>query len=151
MFFASLSLLISVFLLFTCWDNGRLINNFRDLWLDVKPAIDRMAEKNGSDLKWDRVRERVEEIEQRVSQGDKSAKFSIDSLRRDLDLMKDYTTDRSSKWFAEMNDSLARARAEMEKNGPTAAARLRQLADQIKARGATEGKAKPSLPKDNNE
>jgi hypothetical protein len=147
MFFSALSLLISVFLLFTCWDNGRLINNFRELWQDVKPAIDKFSEKNGVEVKWDRVRERVESIQEQITQGDKSAKFSIDSLRRDLDLMKDYTTERSSKWFAEMNESLAKARAEAEKNGPAAAARLKTLADQIKTRAAAE-KAKPALPKD---
>lgn len=147
MFFAVLSLGISVFLLFTVYDNGRMMNNARDLFKDVKPAIDRLSEKTGSDLKWDRLRERVQEIQARIAKGDKSAGLSLDGLRRDLDTMRDYTSDRSAEWIQQVGKTLGKAREEVERNGPAAAARLRELADQIKSRDEKE-KAKPPLPKE---
>lgn len=147
MFFAVLSLGISVFLLFTVYDNGRMLENARDLLKNVKPAIDKLSEKTESDLKWDRIGERVQEIQGRISKGDKSAGLSIDGLRRDLDTMRDYTSQRSGEWIEQVNKTLGKAREEVERNGPAAAARLRELADQIKARDEKE-KARPALPKD---
>lgn len=147
MFFAVLSLGISIFLLFTVYDNGRMMKNAQDLFKDVKPALDRLSEKTGSDLKWDRIGARVQEIQTRIAAGDKSAGLSLDGLRRDLETMRDFTSERSGEWIEQVSQTLAKAREEMERNGPAAADRLRELADRIKARDDKE-KARPALPKD---
>lgn len=151
MFFAVCSLGISIFLLFTVYENGRMLNNAKDMWKNVQPAIDKLSEKNGSDLKWDRLRERVQEIQGRVSKGDKTAGSSLDGLKRDLETMREYTNTRSGEWIEEVSQKLGKAREELERNGPAAAAKLRELADQIKSRDDKKEKIKPALPKESDQ
>lgn len=145
MFFAVISLGISLFLLLTSWDNGRMLVNARALWQDVKPTIDRInAEKTaaGSDVQWSRLQDRIEELQGRVARGDKGALYYLDNLKRDMELMRDYTTDRSARWFEDATRTLAQAREELQRNGPAAAARLKKLAEDVKTLAALY-KAKP--------
>lgn len=153
MFFASISLALSVFLFVTSWDGGRLLTNARALWKDVKPAIDKInAEKPpGADVQWSRLRDRVEELRDRITTGDQGALYYLDNLKRDMELMRDYTTDQSSKWFEEATTTLAQARQDLQKNGPAAADRIKKLADQLKTMAAQVRKTKTPEPEGSRE
>ncbi len=137
MFFSALSLAISLFLLFTAWEDGKLLTNARLLWNDMKPAIDTLTERQagtaaGEGLSWERLRERLERIELLADNQDVRAEDYLDNLREDLDLLREYSKERSAAFIGEMEAGLERARQELDQNRPAAVATLRALSERMR-------------------
>jgi len=97
-------------------------------------------------LKLDRIKERVDEIEQKIRNNDGSAGDYIDALKEDLAKLKDYTTGKGGPLLDQIGDTLSDARERLAKDSSEAARRLHDLSDDLLRRSKEQTKDLPSKP-----
>ncbi len=135
MLFAGLSLAISLFLLFTAWEDGKLLRNAQELWVNVKPSIDELASRRTAapDIQWERIGDRLDGVRARVSAGDGRARDYLDNLMADLELLREYSGEHSREWVGQTLEQLARARETIGDNAPETLRRLGEAGEQLRA------------------
>lgn len=102
-------------------------------------------------LKLDRIKERVDEIEQKVRNDDGSAAEYIDALKEDLAKLKDYTTGKGGPLLDQIGAALSDARERLAKDSSEAARRLHDLSDDLLRRSREQTKDLPSKPEPSEE
>jgi len=132
MFFAVLALIISVVNLLLTWpklmqNTKVLVKEIEDRWesrpRDQDPAHSRLR---------DSLDGRLERIEKLIQSGDRRALPSLDVLKEDLQALRDKTAEKSSKWLSQAIDTVGAARDQLTEHGPAAAAKIRELANELK-------------------
>lgn len=80
------------------------------------------------------IRTRLEELAQKVRNGDGDAALNLEQLRRELEGLNHYASDATTRWVRPALDKLRYAREQLQQNGPQAAAMLKVLANDLQAR-----------------
>lgn len=114
------------------------MQNVRVLGEETRKVIDsRRASrerKDGASLRWDKVGDRVDRIKTMVEDGDERAGYYIDVLKKDLSLLRDYSTEKGSKMLDSVMTGLSEARERVEDDTGAAVERLREIKKEIKPR-----------------
>lgn len=82
-------------------------------------------------VKWDRLQERVGDIQQMAKEGDSRAGMYIESLKRDLGTLRDYTSEKGSATLDKMMTGLQEARDKLAEDSVAAADKLKKLKDDM--------------------
>lgn len=82
-------------------------------------------------VKWDRLQERVDDIQKMAKDGDSRAGSYIESLKRDLATLRDYTSEKGSATLDKMMNGLQEARDKLAEDGTAAADKLKKMKDDL--------------------
>lgn len=95
-------------------------------------TTDGEADQGGeSDIEIDAIKERVDEIKDKVLAEDKTAGDTIDELKKDLAELRDRTKNRGGPLLDEIAQALTDARKSLAEDSAEAARRLRELSDDL--------------------
>ena len=86
-------------------------------------------------MRWDKIRDGIDRIEEMVRNDDERATYHIDLLKERLAVMRDYTSKKTSSALADTMDRLDQVQVRLGKDSAEAARRLKRLKDEI-SRGA---------------
>jgi hypothetical protein len=145
LFFAFLSLAISLATLFLTYRDGVLARNFGLMWGEVRQALTTSHAKPAVDLgdavERVKVRDQLNRYAQMIQDGDKQALYYLQSLRGDLERLQAYRPKEAEAWLAESVRAIDDAGARLRANAPDAALKLRAMADKLNAavHGAASG------------
>lgn len=126
---------MSGFVLLQMYDDGRLLKNFKLLTGETTKVIDsarkNIREKKADGLEWDKIRERVDRIESMARSKDSRAGYYIDVLKTDLEMLRDYTSEKGGDALAKTVQKLDAAREKLSENLPAAADKLHELSKEL--------------------
>lgn len=92
---------------------------------------DEAGEDDGSLIELDRIRERVDEIEDKVLAEDESAGDLLDDLREDLVGLKDFSKEDGREMLDKIGETLSGVRKSIAEDSAEAAERLRELSEDL--------------------
>ncbi len=94
-----------------------------------KPATD--VEKSGGEVRWDKIRERIENLRDMIRNGDDRAAPYLDALKKDLSLLRDYSAEKGSALLDKTMTKLQEVREKLREDTAGALQRLRELSDDL--------------------
>jgi hypothetical protein len=136
--FSFAAFLMSGFVLFQTYDDGRLVKNFKVLTGETSKVFDsarkRIQEKDRDGLQWDKIKDRIDRIETMIQSEDGRAAYYIDVLKSDLNMLRDYTTEKGAQALKTTTEALESARSRLGEDAEGAASKLRDLSKEIEPR-----------------
>ena len=154
LFFSLLSFAFSAGTFFLTYQDGRLVRNLKDLSgaladqvakaRAADPAVhvespDHSPEDTAPPVDAAKLSDRMGRVGAMIEEGDDRAKYYLDNLSSDLSQLREYASEKSEAWLGPAVDSINQVRADLQQDAPAAAARLRELADEVRARAAAAG------------
>lgn len=92
---------------------------------------DEAGEEDGGLIELDRIREKVDEIEDKVVSEDESAGDMLDELKEDVARLKDFSREDASGMLDRIGESLTSIRKTVAEDSAEAAKRLRALSEDL--------------------
>lgn len=109
-------------------------------------AVQEEADDGDGLLEIDRIRERVDEIEDKVLAEDETAGDLLDDLKEDLVGLRDFSKEDGREMLDKIGDSLSSIRKTIAEDSAEAARRLRALSDDLVRRSREQNERLPRDP-----
>ena len=139
LFFSLVACSLSGIVFFQSYDDGRLMDNLSVVGAEARKVYEagrgRFRSEDEGVMRWDKVRDGIDRIEEMVRNDDERATYHIDLLKERLAVMRDYTSKKTSSALADTMDRLDQVQVRLGKDSAEAARRLKRLKDEI-SRGA---------------
>ncbi len=137
LFFSIIACCISLATLFLTYKDGRMIRNLQELTSAVKHAVGDVRKPAAADdptaqlIDKTKMRENLAKVEEMIRSGNSDARYHLDKLMDEMRPLRDNTSRKTAEWAEKSLTTLKSARDQIGKDGPAAAQKLKNLAEEV--------------------